>query len=110
MKFKIFLLALFLFGLQHSYAQISGCNDNPASNYQSSATQNNGTCSYAFTMMYPTLKYNPGTVLSQIAGSIVWNDTLWAINDHNGPYLYALDTSNSASQIPGLLLTTPPLK
>ncbi|MCF8341203.1 MAG: T9SS type A sorting domain-containing protein [Chitinophagaceae bacterium] len=99
MKFRIIVLALFLFSLQHSYAQISGCNDNPASNYQSSATQNNGTCTYAFTMMYPTLKYNPGNVLSQIAGSIVWNDTLWAINDHSGPYLYALDTSNSASPV-----------
>lgn len=99
MKFITLLLStIFIFSL-HTFSQVAGCNDAPASNYQAGATINNGSCVYPFTMLLPTYKYNPGSVLSQIGGAIVWNDTLWALNDHSGPYIYALDTTTSASPV-----------
>ena len=99
MKYTLLLIFALFFYLNASFSQVLGCNDNPANNYQLAATQNNGSCKYDFTMRYPTIKYNPGSVLSQIGGTIVWNDTLWAINDHSGPYIYALDSSGSASPV-----------
>jgi len=99
MKITITLFAFLLLFNIPTFSQIAGCNDNPASNYQSGATVNNGSCTYPFTMLLPTYKYNPGTVLSQIGGTIVWNDTLWALNDHNGAYIYALDTTTGASPV-----------
>lgn len=99
MKITITLFLFFFLFQIPTFSQVSGCNDSPASNYQSGATVNNGSCLYPFTMALPAYKYNPGTVLSQIGGSVVWNDTLWALNDHNGPYIYALDTATSASPV-----------
>ena len=99
MKYSLLSIVFFCLSWNTLFAQVLGCNDRPANNYQSSATQNNGTCQYDFLMMYPTFKYNPGTILTQIGGTIAWNDTLWAINDHGGNYIYALDSSSSASPV-----------
>ena len=99
MKYSILTFLFFTLCWNTLFAQVAGCTDSPASNYQSSATQNNGSCRYDFLMMYPTFKYNPGNILYQIGGTIAWNDTLWAINDHGDNYIYALDTSSNASPV-----------
>lgn len=97
---KIFLTVAcicFLFNL--SNAQVAGCTDIKANNYNSSATENNGSCTYDATTASPTnsLILNGSISLTGISGSIYWKDTLWAHVDIDRNSIYAIDTTAGSS-------------
>lgn len=85
-----------------SLAQVKGCNDPLASNYNSAATVNDGSCTYTDTSVTPTASLNLSAALSETSGLSRWNNQVWSHNDSGDNNLYALDTVSGA-----ILLTQP---
>lgn len=96
MKIRLFFSGLWLMMAQLCMAQICGCTDPLATNYDSSATLNDGSCVYETT----TIDTNViGTLNTQTEGSsslFYWNNGYWTYNDHNDNCLYHIDNTNAA--------------
>ena len=88
------MLLLLLF-MQHSYAQISGCTDPMASNYNTAATINDGSCVYSNASVTPVSSNILDSILSETSGLIIWNNYLWTHNDNSDTNLYSLDTATA---------------
>ena len=78
-----------------SFAQILGCTDPLASNFLSSATQNNGTCTYTAASISASNTFALPATVSETSGLIFWNGKLWTHNDDGDIQLYAIDTLNT---------------
>lgn len=78
-------------------AQISGCTDPLATNYNGAATINDGSCLYNSVSVTPVSSNILATSLSETSGLIFWNDWIWTHNDNTDTNLYALDTANGNS-------------
>lgn len=91
---KLFGLILFwVMGLMPvSWAQICGCTDPLANNYNPDATINDGSCNYNTTSISPSLVFELPPILNETSGLIWWNNYLWTHNDDADLHLYALDT------------------
>jgi len=99
MKKALVFLFLFLFSFSAIKAQIAGCPDPAANNYNSSVTVNDGSCTYNNASISPKLKYNLNTLLSESSGLIWWKQQIWTHNDSGGePSIYALNTTASDIQ------------
>lgn len=86
------LLSLFVF---NASAQVPGCTDPKANNYDPVATENDGSCTYNVTIYNPPFKYLLPDEIKESSGLAYFNGRLWTINDSEGlPVLYALDTIN----------------
>jgi hypothetical protein len=99
-KFSIFLAFIF-FGLIKAipgYDQQSGCTDPLATNYNSEATVNNGSCVYNTTNYSPSVVVSRiSKVLNEISGLQMAESSLWSINDGGGQAaIYRIDTSSNA--------------
>lgn len=97
-----FLLGFFLISVQ-SEAQVYGCTDPLANNYNAAATNNNGSCTYNSTSVSTTASFNLAAALDETSGLIRWNNQVWTHNDSQDLNLYALDTLN------GSIVQTQPL-
>ena len=75
-------------------AQIVGCTDPLAINYNSNATQNDGSCLYNSASLSPENSFNLPSVLAETSGLIYWNNLIWTHNDHDDKNLYALDLND----------------
>ncbi|HET7898297.1 MAG TPA: hypothetical protein VFL47_11515, partial [Flavisolibacter sp.] len=94
--------ALVCFGvLLNSYnsawAQVSGCKDPAANNYNPSATVNDGSCTYNATSYTPPRKVDPiSTALNESSGLQMAGNFLWSFNDSgNDPVLFRMDTTSN---------------
>ncbi|HOS73080.1 MAG TPA: T9SS type A sorting domain-containing protein [Bacteroidales bacterium] len=85
----VFLMMLYSI---NTTAQIQGCTDPPALNYNSSATINDGSCIYSTTSVSPDISLNLDNRLVETSGLVIWNDRLWTHNDSDDINLYSLDT------------------
>lgn len=95
MKILFTVIAIsFLLFVKTSEAQILGCTDPLATNYNSSATQNDGSCSYNTSSVSPTSSFNLTANLTETSGLIKWNDQIWTHNDNSDINIYSLDTIN----------------
>jgi len=95
MKLHLFLFSVFFLLLfKIAPAQISGCTDPLASNFNPSATQNDGSCTYNEASVAPTTSFNLSEDVKETSGLILWNNSLWTINDSHDIKLYAVDTLN----------------
>jgi hypothetical protein len=81
---------------QHLSAQILGCTDPLANNYSSSATQNDGSCTYSNTSITPITSVQLGSALGETSGLMRWNTSIWTHNDNTDLNLYSLDTITGA--------------
>lgn len=99
MKSILSLLTCFIFG-SASYSQIAGCTDPLANNYNPSATNNNGSCTYTAVNYTPTIRVDPlSDSLVESSGVRMAGGYLWSFNDRGGkPCLYRIDTSNNNIQ------------
>lgn len=91
---KIILLAFIIcstFNL--SMAQISGCTDTKANNFNPAATINDGSCTYNGSNLAPLMSKNLDAAVVETSGLIFWNNTLWTHNDDTDNRLYSLDTA-----------------
>ncbi len=94
MKYFFLILLLFLFAL--GKAQVPGCTDTQALNYNPLATQNDGSCLYNAVSVLPDTSIELALSLHETSGLIVWNNTLITHNDNTDTLLYTLDTGTAA--------------
>ncbi len=90
----ILLFLLLISTAVHASAQVSGCTDPQALNYDSLAIMNDGSCMYPSTSTVPIKMVRSLPLeLRETSGLIFWNYSLWTHNDSGGePVLYKLDT------------------
>src|SRR5688500_13233903 len=79
-------------------AQVNGCKDPAATNYNPSATVNNGSCTYSSTFYAPINKVNPlNGSLTETSGLQWAGNYLWTHNDGGStPAIYRIDTTSNA--------------
>ncbi len=92
MKYLTLLIIFLLSNITVSKAQTMGCTDTQASNYNASATINDGSCIYNNTSVSPILALSISDSVIETSGLIQWNNTFWTHNDNTDLNLYALDT------------------
>lgn len=84
-----------------AYSQVAGCKDPAATNYNPSATVNDGGCAYNTTFYTPPVKVDPiSNVLIESSGLQIAGGFLWSFNDGGGAAaIYRIDTvSNTVLQ------------
>ena len=84
-------LFFFLF-ITSTYAQISGCTDVLAKNFNKEATENNGSCAYASAKVKAISTQKLSDTLIETSGLIAFDDLLWTHNDDHDTTLYGLNT------------------
>lgn len=75
-----------------AFAQIYGCTDPLATNYNPNATLNDGSCVYPTASVNATSSVGLGAELTETSGLCVWNQYLWTHNDNSDNHLYGLDS------------------
>ena len=81
---SIFIFFLFIKATL-SFSQVSGCKDPLANNYNSSATINDGSCTYNVTPYTPPVLVSPmNTTLQETSGLQMADNFLWSFNDGGG--------------------------
>jgi hypothetical protein len=80
-----------------AHSQIAGCTDPLASNYNSTATINNGSCTYSAVSYTPAIRVDPlSDSLVESSGVRMAGGYLWSFNDRGGKAcLYRIDTINN---------------
>ena len=73
-------------------AQVPGCTDPLANNFNSSATINDGSCTYYPFSIAPKKTSQLSGTLSETSGLIVWDGYIWTHIDYSDTKIYALDT------------------
>jgi hypothetical protein len=87
---KIFI---FFFLVQTgTYAQVPGCTDRLAKNFDPKATLNNGSCLYASAKVKSESVQKISDSISETSGLIAFENLLWTHNDDQDTTLYELDT------------------
>jgi hypothetical protein len=89
MKKIYFVLLSMTFSIGH--AQISGCTDKLAKNYNSKATINNGSCRYCLTKIKPETSIVLSDSIIETSGLIAFDNLLWTHNDDHDTTIYGLD-------------------
>lgn len=93
MKFTFTIFILFLLSRSNFVvAQIYGCTDDQATNFNSGATTNDGSCVYGSVSIGPLSSVNLPVNLRETSGLIAWNNSLWSHNDNSDTNLYSIDT------------------
>jgi hypothetical protein len=95
MNCKSLLLFLLLISTAvRASAQISGCTDPQALNFEPLAIVNDGSCIYPPTSTVPIKMVRSLPLeLRETSGLIFWNNALWTHNDSGGePVIYKFDT------------------
>ena len=73
----------------------SGCTDPLANNYDSSASTNDGSCTYDQANVIPSTSDLLDPVVAESSGVILWDNKLWTHNDNeNSAVIYALDVND----------------
>jgi len=75
-------------------AQIKGCNDTKAINYNSLATSNDGSCTYNSASEAPVNSTELAAVMNETSGLIQWNGKVWTHNDDTDTNIYSFDPAN----------------
>ena len=88
----ILVIAIIIFTSKYAAAQIYGCTDPLATNYNSSATHNDGSCMYGASSVSPVSSWNLPKIMHETSGLIIWKDKIWTHNDSEDINIYAFDT------------------
>lgn len=89
-----------LFGLlfvttEGCLAQVCGCTDSLAANYNAEATINDGSCEYESVIIEATVIGTLDSLLDGTSTLLFWNNGYWTFNDHNDNCLYLIDSTNA---------------
>jgi len=87
-------MAVIVFAHVPGQAQVYGCTDPLANNYNKLATINNGSCTYNVTSYTPPVKVDPiSDTLIESSGLQMAGNFLWSFNDGGGKAaIYRIDT------------------
>lgn len=96
MKIKLFFLSMIMTISGLCMAQVCGCTDPLAINYDSNATVNDGSCEYEATTIEATVIGTLDSLLGGTSSLFHWNNGYWTYNDHNNNCLYHIDNTNTA--------------
>lgn len=77
-------------------AQITGCTDPLATNYNFTASQNDGSCVYNSSTISPVVSHTINSILNETSGLIKFGNSLYTQNDDTDKNIYALDTLNGS--------------
>ncbi len=91
---RCFLLLLLFVNGYYTNAQINGCTDPLATNYDSLATSNDGSCLYNVTSVSPITTWSLPDIMVETSGLIFWNQKFWTHNDNSDTNIYSFDTIN----------------
>lgn len=92
----LMLMIVFMLMGNRSEAQVYGCTDPLAINFNPAATINDGSCLYNPANTGPMQSFNLGGLLQETSGLIFWNNWLWTHNDNLDVNIYRIDTINGA--------------
>lgn len=97
-RILVFTSMMVSIAAHHSYAQVYGCKDPHANNYDPSATINDGSCRYNLTSYSPPVKVDPmNATLEESSGLQMAGNYLWSFNDGGGEAaIYRIDTISNA--------------
>ena len=96
MRAIMLLTVLMMTTLSVCMAQVCGCTDPLATNYNPEATVNDGGCIYASTTIEPTVVDTLDAMLEGSSSLICWNNGYWTWNDHGDSCLYRIDTTDAS--------------
>lgn len=94
---KKIALFFFLF-ITSTYAQISGCTDPLAKNFDKKATENNGSCLYASAKVKAITTFQLSDTLIETSGLIAFENLLWTHNDDLDTTIYGLNAKGEIKQ------------
>jgi hypothetical protein len=89
---QLFPIIILLFYTTVIHAQISGCTDSLAANFNPHATMNDGSCLYDTAIVSPINSWTLPQTLNETSGLIMWYNKFWTHNDDTDNKIYALDT------------------
>lgn len=95
MKIKLIFIGLLVTITELCMAQVCGCTDSLALNYDPSATVNDGGCLYAPTTITATDIGQLDTALNNTSSLFYWQHNYWTFNDRYDNCLYCLDSTNA---------------
>jgi hypothetical protein len=87
------ILILFFLFTSVSYAQTKGCTDRLAENFNSKATENDGSCTYASTKIKVKFTKTLSDSIAETSGLTASENLLWTHNDDQSTTLFGLDTN-----------------
>lgn len=90
---KTYLAVYFFILIKNCLAQLPGCTDPMAINYNPAATINDGSCNYSENVVYPDATFDISDLVPETSGLILWNNNIWTHNDNFDINLYAIDPS-----------------
>jgi PKD repeat protein len=94
LPFQFILIGILFCFFFNAQAQVPGCTDPQANNYNASATINNGSCTYNATSLPLIDKTNLQTpLLNESSGLTFLDGKLWSFSDSGNPNdIYRIDT------------------
>ncbi len=95
MAASLILLAGSLLAGSAGLAQVPGCTDPGAVNYDSSATVNDGSCTYGPVHLHPKWSLPLSGDIAETSGLVLWDNRLVTHNDNTDTRLYLLDTASA---------------
>ncbi len=90
-KYAILSITAFILFIVDTFAQIAGCTDPLAVNYNPLAIINDGSCFYNASSVSPDETTNLDNSLNESSGLVIWNDLLWTHNDSEDLNIYSLE-------------------
>ena len=96
--YKSGLISLFTLINFQIFAQISGCTDPLAKNFDANATINDGSCLYKNKSIKPISTFLLDSCLPETSGLIQWNNLIWTFNDDTDTHIYGLDSLGKIAQ------------
>ena len=89
---------LLFFSMEDCLAQVCGCTDPLAINYNASATVNDGSCEYESIVIESTPVGMLDSLLDGTSTLFFWNNGYWTFNDHNDNCRRCCDYGNPLYQ------------
>lgn len=89
---QIYLVFFILLIQNHTSAQVYGCTDARAKNFNPNAIINDGSCKYVSSKIKPLFSVPINEAVHESSGLLFWNNKLWTFNDNEDTNLYSLDT------------------
>ncbi len=100
---KVFILVCVVQFTVSCSAQVPGCTDPLANNYNSQATDNDGSCSYYPISVSPSSTFELSPTIKETSGLSLWDGYVWTHNDKVDTQLYGMDTTYGEIKVEFLL-------